>query len=485
MASTYSTNLRVELQANGENSTTWGTKANAVFNMLEQAISGVASVAMTDAEYTLTTANGSTDEARNAVITMTGTLTASRNVIVPSVDKLYTFKNSTTGGYSIVVKTSGGTGVTIANGDTLQVYCDATNVLPAATAFGSALSVANGGTGRATSTTAYGLLAAGTTATGAHQTLAAGLTTQILVGGGASALPVWTAATGSGAPVRATSPTLTTPVLGVASATTINGITIKTCPAGIGSTNTVAVGGSTTGTALQNDGTGCSFFGDAAGSGVTTGDRNTFVGFGSGTGTTTASDNVCVGAYSGSGLTVGNSNTLVGTNTGYASMTGSTNTLLGFGAGASVDGAAPYIGSGGNNIAIGYQSEPSASNVSNTATIGNSSITVLRCQVTSITALSDSRDKTDIVPLPSGLDTVMELNPVRFTWNMRDGGKVGVKDSGFIAQDLQTVDDEWLRLVYAENPEKLEASYGRLIPVLVKAIQELKTEVDNLRSQLL
>jgi hypothetical protein len=71
------------------------------------------------------------------------------------------------------------------------------------------LAVASGGTGRNTSTTAYGLLAAGTTADGAHQTLAAGLTTQMLVGGGAAALPVWTTATGSGAPVRAVSPTVT------------------------------------------------------------------------------------------------------------------------------------------------------------------------------------------------------------------------------------------------------------------------------------
>lgn len=84
------------------------------------------------------------------------------------------------------------------------------------------LSVSQGGTGRTTSTTAYGLIAAGTTATGAHQTLAAGATTEILVGGGASALPVWTTATGSGAPVRATSPTLVTPTLGVATATSIN-----------------------------------------------------------------------------------------------------------------------------------------------------------------------------------------------------------------------------------------------------------------------
>lgn len=73
--------------------------------------------------------------------------------------------------------------------------------------------VDQGGTGRATSTTAYGLIAAGTTATGAHQTVAAGATTEILVGGGAAALPVWTTATGTGAPVRATSPNLVTPTM--------------------------------------------------------------------------------------------------------------------------------------------------------------------------------------------------------------------------------------------------------------------------------
>lgn len=76
---------------------------------------------------------------------------------------------------------------------------------------GTDVPVADGGTGRSTSTTAYGLIAAGTTATGAHQTLAAGATTEVLVGGGAAALPAWTTATGSGAPVRATSPALVTP----------------------------------------------------------------------------------------------------------------------------------------------------------------------------------------------------------------------------------------------------------------------------------
>ena len=86
---------------------------------------------------------------------------------------------------------------------------------------GTDVPVTDGGTGRSTSTTAYGLIAAGTTATGAHQTLPLGGTAEILVGGGAGTLPIWTTATGTGAPVRETSPTLVTPTLGVASATSI------------------------------------------------------------------------------------------------------------------------------------------------------------------------------------------------------------------------------------------------------------------------
>ena len=71
---------------------------------------------------------------------------------------------------------------------------------------------------------------------------------------------------------------------------------------------------------------------------------------------------------------------------------------------------------------------------------------------------------------------------------MRDGGKVGIADTGFIAQDLKQVQiDTGIvipDLVYEENPERLEAGYGKLLPVLVKAIQELKAEVDSLKQQL-
>ena len=102
--------------------------------------------------------------------------------------------------------------------------------------------------------------------------------------------------------------------------------------------------------------------------------------------------------------------------------------------------------------------------------------------------MSDARDKTSIVPIQAGLDFVRQLKPVAFTWNMRDGGKVGVPDTGFIAQDLvKAQTDAGVTipgLVYAENPDKLEAAYGKLIPVLVQAIKDLTDKVEALEQEL-
>lgn len=138
---------------------------------------------------------------------ITATTTAITLGLETTVDNL-----KTSGSSGIALKNSGGTTVVTfgSSGTTNVSFAGAVNANSIGT-LTTALSVANGGTGRATSTTAYGLIAAGTTATGAQQTLAAGATTEILVGGGASALPVWTTATGTGAPVRAGSPTLTNP----------------------------------------------------------------------------------------------------------------------------------------------------------------------------------------------------------------------------------------------------------------------------------
>jgi hypothetical protein len=83
---------------------------------------------MTDADYTLTTANGAADQARSMMLNMTGTLTAARNVICPTASKLYFIKNATTGGFAITLKTSGGTGISIPNGRSMVLMCDGVNV---------------------------------------------------------------------------------------------------------------------------------------------------------------------------------------------------------------------------------------------------------------------------------------------------------------------------------------------------------------------
>lgn len=130
MASTYSTRLRLELMGSGDQSGTWGTTTNTnLGTLIEAAIAGRAAVSMTDADYTLTVANGTTDEARNMILNISGALTATRNVICPAVSKMYIVKNATTGGQSIIFKTSAGTGVTIGNGVTTIVFCDGTNVV--------------------------------------------------------------------------------------------------------------------------------------------------------------------------------------------------------------------------------------------------------------------------------------------------------------------------------------------------------------------
>ena len=132
MPSSYTSSLRLTLPATGELNGTWGTTVNTgITQLVDTAVAGYVSIAMSDADYTLSAANGATDEARNMFVDMTGTLTAARNVICPTAEKLYFFKNSTTGGYALTLKTSGGTGISVPNGKSMVLMCDGTNVIDA------------------------------------------------------------------------------------------------------------------------------------------------------------------------------------------------------------------------------------------------------------------------------------------------------------------------------------------------------------------
>jgi hypothetical protein len=128
MASTYSPSLRLELIGDGDQSGIWGqTTNNNIGALLEQAVAGLITITMVDANYTLSNFNGVVDEARNQVLVVSGTNTAARNVIAPLTEKTYIVKNSTTGGFSIQIIGASGLGVTIPNGITTLVYCDGTN----------------------------------------------------------------------------------------------------------------------------------------------------------------------------------------------------------------------------------------------------------------------------------------------------------------------------------------------------------------------
>jgi hypothetical protein len=117
MASTYSTNLALELIGTGDQSGTWGSTTNTnLGTLIEQAVSGVVTQAMADSNQTITIPNGATGVARNMFIECTGAMTAARQLIVPANKKLYFIYNNTTGGFAITVLVSGQTGVSVPNG---------------------------------------------------------------------------------------------------------------------------------------------------------------------------------------------------------------------------------------------------------------------------------------------------------------------------------------------------------------------------------
>ena len=194
---------------------------------------------------------------------------------------------------------------------------------------------------------------------------------------------------------------------------------------------------------------------------------------------------------SGGGVAIGylalqNSNatnftTAVGWGAGKNATTGGlSSTFIGNGAGMGIT-------TGSQNTCIGFDANPTSATASYQFTLGSTDIQTLRCNQTSITSLSDARDKTDIVDTPYGLDFINTLKPRQFKWDTRDGNiKDGTLEQGFIAQELlesANGNNNSLNLVLEDNPNKLEASAGNLIPLLVKAVQELSARVVELETK--
>ena len=130
MASTFSTDLKLELMATGENAGTWGTKTNTNLNLIQQAIAGFQSIDVASADVTLVMTDASISNARNMVLKFTGTLTAARTVNLPdNIEKFYILQDATThGAFTLTFKTVSGTGFTLDEGKIHAGFSDGTNV---------------------------------------------------------------------------------------------------------------------------------------------------------------------------------------------------------------------------------------------------------------------------------------------------------------------------------------------------------------------
>ena len=474
MASTYSTNLAIELIGTGDQAGTWGNTTNTnLGTLIEQAVSGYVTQAVsTGTDTTITIPNGSSGVARNMFIELTGTGGTNTNLIVPANKKLYFIYNNTSG--AVTVKVSGQTGVSVAATEKKILVSNGTDIVEA---------------------TSYITTSAGSLTVTNLNVTSATITNLINT---SATITTLTATSGSITNLTGTSVTITTLKNTSASITNLSATSLTV--SNNATINSISVGKGA-GSGADNTAVG-----DSAGDSMTTGYSNTCIGNDSGTAITTGYRNTFVGDLSAFFVSTGNSNVAVGYLAGDGMASNRTNNTA-LGTFAFYNG-----GAWDNSTCLGYSADVTGGNQ---VQLGNSGTTTYAYGA--VQDRSDARDKTDIQDTDLGLSFVMALRPRKFKWDMRedyrtkkpenatpeqlaawqeanklanlthDGTHVRSRfHQGLIAQEVkQTMDSMGIDFGgYQDHTVKggddvQSIGYNELIAPLIKAIQELKAEFDE------
>ena len=441
--STYTPSLGLELITPGSQAGLWGNTTNNSLNLIDQAITGVTPVSFAAASgttYTLTDYNGAQDEARAAVLNVTGTAIGANTIVIPNKQKTYYVRNAT--GQDIIVKTLvGTTPCTVGSGYNLPVFCDGNNnVFLAILAPGAGtLTVTGGGTG----VTTFG--------TGGF----------VKSSGGANAL------------TASATVSLTSEVSG----------TLPVSSGGTGQTS-LSPGG-----LLFGNGTGAvgSFVGGASGQ-VATWNGSAWV-----AAAPTASGVTSVNGQTGAvTITTSSIGAYPSSNpSGYITSSA----LSGYATTSQLSNYMPLSGGTFTGVvtstAWNMNSNTSIywSNASSFVGISAAGATFAHYSNGNATApgtwqsLSDARLKENVTTLGDVLNKVTQLRPVEFS--MKADKSSVANRYGLIAQELETVFPNTVSNTdtdYDGVVDVKSVSYTELVPVLIKAIQELKAEVDALKA---
>jgi hypothetical protein len=183
--------------------------------------------------------------------------------------------------------------------------------------------------------------------------------------------------------------------------------------------------------------------------------------------------------------TEGNGNTANGRDALIANTEGNDNTANGYQALKNNTTGSGNIGFGVRTSAGAYAPVFDTTTQNNRLVAGHTSVTNAYVQV-AWTVVSDERDKTELAPVPHGLDFVNALKPTEYQFKVggREGPADGITRYGFLAQDILALEGDNPVLVDNEDPESLKLKESNLIPILVKAVQELTAEIETLKAQL-